>query len=404
MAKLLEDYAKKLLLSRGIDVPRSGVASSAIEARKIAQEAGCSVVLKALIPASGKGKAGAVRFADTPEAAEAVAMDLLGKEVKGYSVSRVLIEERIEGGKEGYASITYSPKTFTPVILVSPFGGVEVEDLLREHEDSLLVKEVDPLEGLQLEQARDLLRGSTMSPEEIGHLACFLVKLYGTFAELDCRILEVNPVVVDKSRAIAIGTIMEIDADAVFRHPELQGGVMMGSDRAWRAMTDLERKAAEIDSADYRGTARYTEMENGDIGFLCGGGGASLTLFDAIRSCGGKPANYTECGGNPQEEKVYGLTKVVLAKRGLAGLLVAFNITNNTQTDVVARGVVKALRELRVDFQRFPVVVRLAGVNDVVAKRILSEAGVENFGDEATLEEVAKVIVDRIRDARSPPD
>ena len=153
-----------------------------------------------------------------------------------------------------------------------------------------------------------------------------------------------------------------------------------------------------VDAAEsYRGTARYTEMEGGDIGLLCGGGGGSLLTYDTLLRLGGKPANYTEFGGNPTETKVCGLVKGVLSKPGVKSFFMDANITNNTQTDVVAHGIIAAFKELKLDPATFPTVVRLAGVNDGEAKKIASQAGLEYYGDDITMEDAARIIVEKMK-------
>jgi succinyl-CoA synthetase beta subunit/citryl-CoA synthetase large subunit len=162
----------------------------------------------------------------------------------------------------------------------------------------------------------------------------------------------------------------------------------------------LEKEMVAVDMAEsYRGTARYTEMEGGDIGFLCGGGGGSLLAYDTVVRYGGKPANYTEFGGNPTETKVTGLVKGVLSKPGVRSFFMDANITNNTQTDVVAKGIIKAFGEMNIDPKRFPTLVRLAGVNDSEARRIFSEAGIEYYGDDVTMEDAARLLVDKMKKA-----
>jgi succinyl-CoA synthetase beta subunit/citryl-CoA synthetase large subunit len=192
---------------------------------------------------------------------------------------------------------------------------------------------------------------------------------------------------------------MAVDDSAMFRQKELEGKVEVGSERAWRPLTELERQIIAVNDADYRGTARYTEMDGGEIGFMCGGGGGSLLSFDALVDLGGRPANYTETGGNPSEEKVYGLTRGILSKPGVKGLFVAHNITNNTQIDVMAKGIVRALAEMGVDPKTFPVVVREAGVNDALGKQIFTEAGVEYYGEDVTICEAAATMLQRMRSA-----
>jgi succinyl-CoA synthetase beta subunit len=218
------------------------------------------------------------------------------------------------------------------------------------------------------------------------------------FIKSDCYILEINPLVLTKNEEVmAAASVMGIDDSSLYRHPELEGKVESGSERSWRPLTQLEKEMVKVNDADYRGTARYTEMEGGDIGFMCGGGGGSLLAFDALKFLGATPANYTETGGNPSEEKVYGLTKGILSKEGVRGLFVSQNITNNTQIDVMAKGVVKAIQELGLNPDTFPIVVRQAGVNDEEGKRIFQEAGITYYGEDKTIEEAATEMVKKMK-------
>ncbi|MDN5346936.1 MAG: succinyl-CoA synthetase beta subunit [Clostridia bacterium] len=192
---------------------------------------------------------------------------------------------------------------------------------------------------------------------------------------------------------------MGVDDNALWRHPHLSSRIQMGMERAWRPLTALEKQAIEVNEAEpYRGTARYTEMDGGDIGFMCGGGGGSLMLYDALLHFGGRPANYTEFGGNPSENKVYGLAKVILSKPGVKGLFVGMNITNNTQVDLVVKGIIRALKEKGVNLAKFPVVIREAGINEAEARRLCTEAGLEYYGEEITLTQAAKRMVEKMRE------
>ena len=228
-----------------------------------------------------------------------------------------------------------------------------------------------------------------------------LLKLYRFFVKYDCTILEINPLAITKdNKVIAAASVMAVDDSAMFRHPELADMVQVGSDRAWRPLSDLEKQVVEVNESDpYRGTARYTEMDGGDIGFMCGGGGASLMMFDALLSYGGKPANYTEFGGNPPEKKVYGLVIGILSKPGVRGLIVCGNITNNTQVDVVSRGIVAAIKDKGIDPRTFPVLVRYAGVNDAVGREVFTAAGIEYYGEEITMTVAAKKMVEKMSQA-----
>jgi succinyl-CoA synthetase beta subunit/citryl-CoA synthetase large subunit len=192
--------------------------------------------------------------------------------------------------------------------------------------------------------------------------------------------------------------VLAIDDAALFRHPDLDGLVQVASEKVWRPQTPREEQVNALNAAEpYRGSARYLELDGGDIGFLCGGGGASLVLFDSLVRAGGQPANYAEFGGNPTETKVAGLARVVLSKPGVRGLFVAHNITNNTQVDVVARGVVQALHEAGISPDRFPVVAREIGLHDDEGRAIFEAAGIRYFGIESTLSDAARGMVDAMR-------
>ncbi len=401
MGRLLENHSKQLLKGAGIPVPAFEVAASPAEAEAAARRLGGPVVLKALVPVGKRGKAGAVKFAATPGEAAQAAGELLKMTVRNFPVEKVLVEEKIKIAQEWYLSITYDKSKKAPVIIASTRGGIDVEELSRSYPEQMIIYQVDPLEGLLSYQAREIWSDLGVGGGLLVSAGTLLSRLYKVFDQYDAYLLEVNPLAVTESgELVAAATVMSVDDSAVYRQSALADMVQLGSERAWRPLTELEKKMVAVNEADpYRGTARYTEMPDGDIGFMCGGGGGSLLLFDTLLSLGGRPANYSEVGGNPPEEKVYGLTKGILSKPGVKGLFVAHNITNNTQVDVLARGIIRALRDLNIDPRTFPVVVREAGVNDAVARELFLAAGVEYYGDEITMTEAAARMVARMREA-----
>lgn len=401
MGRLLEHHGKQLLKDAGIAVPRFESVSSEAEAFAAAGRIGTPVIIKALVPVGRRGKAGAVRFADSPDAAAGIARELLGSTVRNFPVDQVLVEEKLDIAEEWYLSVTYDKSKKGPVIVASRRGGVEVEDLSTRYPGEVLIRPVDPLTGLAEYETREVWADLGVSGNQLTAAADVLRKLYDTFLRYDAYLIEVNPLAVTgEGKLMAAAVLMSIDDAAMYRQPALEGMVQIGSERAWRPLTALEKRIVAVNESDpYRGTARYTEMPDGDIGFMCGGGGASLLCFDTLTALGGSPANYTEVGGNPAEEKVYGLTAGILSKAGVHGLFVCHNITNNTQVDVLARGIVRALREQRIDPRTFPVVVREAGVNDAEAREIFRSAGVEYYGDEITIAEACARMVARMQSA-----
>lgn len=398
MGRLLEHHSKGLIKQLGIAVPEGGVAADPDEAGEIAARLGRPVVLKALVPVGKRGKAGAIKFAGGPVEARANAAELLGMTVRNFPVEKILVEERLDIKEEWYLSITYDKEKKMPAVIAGTRGGIEVEEISRAEPEKLLIRHIDPFFGLAGYQAKEIWAGLGVGGKLLVSATSLTSRLYGLFNRSDAYLLEINPLAVTAAGSlVAAASVMSVDDSAMYRHPEFSDMVQLGSERAWRPLTGLEKLMVEVNEADpYRGTARYTEMPGGDIGFMCGGGGGSLLCFDALVANGGRPANYSEVGGNPPEQKVHGLTRGILSKPGVKGLFVAHNITNNTQVDILARGIVRALEEMEIHPATFPVVVREAGVNDAAAREIFTAAGVEYYGEEITMTEAAARMVRRM--------
>jgi succinyl-CoA synthetase beta subunit/citryl-CoA synthetase large subunit len=394
MARLTEDIIKKLLKEEGFPVDDFYVTEILESIKRISEKLGFPVVLKALVPVGKKNKAGAILFANNFEEAFDKAKELFSKSVRNYPVEKILLERKINIKSELYLSITYDRVKQLPLLIVSCNGGVDIEEA-----EDIYYHAIDPYLGLNAFEARSLwikagVKGKLI--EKLGNLTC---QLYDFFTKYDAYLLELNPLAITVDNELKIvGTLLGIDDAAIFRQKELINFMQIGSERYWRALTEREKEAILVNEADpYRGTARYTEMPGGDIGFMCGGGGASLLLFDALVAAGGKPANYSEFGGNPTSEKVYGLCKIILSKPGVKSLFVAQNITNNTQVDLVAEGVIRAIKELKIDPTKFPIVVREAGVNEKRARELFTQENIEYYSDEITLVEAAKIMVNKMK-------
>jgi succinyl-CoA synthetase beta subunit len=396
MGRMLEDASKSILKESGIPVPGHSVVSNSKEITEQHLKKPC--VLKALVPVGKRGKAGAIKFAETVEDAQRKANEILQMTVRNFPVEKVLIEEKVDIDEEWYVSITIDPQKQMPVIIATTEGGVEVEDLVKNAPEKVVIYHVEPFAELLPFQSKEIWSKLGVTGKPLLKATSILCKLYQVFLKYDCYILEINPLVLTKDEnVVAAASVMGIDDSALYRQPELNGKVESGSERSWRPLTQLEKEMVKVNDADYRGTARYTEMDSGEIGFMCGGGGGSLLSFDALVQLGAAPSNYTETGGNPPEDKVAGLTKGILSKKGVKGLFVAHNITNNTQIDIMARGIVKALHEMGIDPQTFPIVVREAGVNDEEGKRIFQEAGITYFGEDLTIEEAAAEMIKKMK-------
>ncbi len=403
MARILEDVGKRFLAEAGIMVPESVTIESVSELDEALDHLEGDVVLKALVPVGKRGKAGAIKFPVDREEACSQAEKIFAMEVREFPVEKILVEEKVAINEEYYISAAYDKKAQLPVVVASTAGGIEVESMSRQHPDQIKKYHVDPFIGLPDYKARELWAELGISGGLLRKLGQLTSRVYHVFDKYDCTTLEINPLVVDEEEELLpADCVMATDDLAIFRQPELEEFVQVGSERLWRPLTELEKEIVEVNEADpYRGTARYIEVEGGEIGFMCGGGGGSLVMFDSLMRLGERPANYTEFGGNPSADKVYGLARGIISKPGVRGLLVCCNITNNTQVDKVAEGVVRALKELDKDPQEFPIVVRYAGVNDERGQEIFESAGIEYHGEDITMPEAARMMVEKIRDKNS---
>jgi succinyl-CoA synthetase beta subunit/citryl-CoA synthetase large subunit len=399
VSRLLEHDAKRLLAGAGISVPRGEVVSSAAAAGAFARLLPGDVVVKALVPANRRAKSGLVVFA-AGSAAEAEAAGLFSRAFEDAPIERLLVEERVAIERELFFSITLDKARKSVVALASLAGGVEIEQTSAESPHLVGTIELDSLRAVQPHSFRGLWSALGLSGPALPAVVDVCMRATRVFFESEATILELNPLALVTAadagvpRVVAVGAVIAVDDSALARHPELEPLAL--PDKGWRPPTRLERQALDVAAFEpYRGTARFIELE-GDIALLVGGGGGSLVFFDAVQRAGGRPACYTEIGGNPSAEKVRRLTRVVLSCPGVRGLLVGHNITNNTQVDLIAAGVVQALEDLGLDARRFPVVAREVGTHDEVGRTIFEQASVEYLGEEATMDDAARLIVSRV--------
>jgi succinyl-CoA synthetase beta subunit/citryl-CoA synthetase large subunit len=401
LARLLEHHAKDLLERAGVPTPKRERVTNPADAAAAAARLGGQVVVKALVPANGRAKAGGVLFADDSDDAARAAASILGSVFGGWEARAVLVEERVETEREIFLSLLLDRDRRRVIAAASLEGGVDVEEVTRRS-GALEVVELDPWGRLTEQTFRDLWRGLGLDEPDLEATVDVSVRAAEVFFRSDASILELNPIglTTREPRAVAVGAILAVDDAALPRQPEIAGVVEAGSER-WRPLTDLELEALEVAATEaHRGTARFIELD-GEIGLLCGGGGGSQVLFESVRRAGGRPACFTEIGGNPSAEKVRRLAAIVLRCPGVRGLLVAHNLTSNTQVDLVAAGVVAALADCRIDPREFPVVAREAGTNDELGRAIFEESGIEYLGQEHTLESAARRIVERVGERKA---
>ncbi len=385
--KVLEFEAKALLREQGLRVPRGGWVTTAHEAAEVARQLGGPVVIKAQVPIGGRMKAGGVRFADTPVEAQAIAVELLGLKIKGFAVQALLVEEKISNTAEMFVSLTYDSELRSAVLLASAAGGIEIES------EATLIRRVAPT----LTAASDYIGRETAA--ELGlegaallDFSATVARLLQAFAAWDALLLEVNPLVLDTSGRWWVADVhLELDDDAAHRQAGLLAKLPQ-SRAATDRRTDFERKAAEIDSADHRGVAGRLVPFPGNLGLLIGGGGASLTIMDAVLEAGLKPANYCEIGGNPSVWKIKELTKLILSQPGVDRLAVIMNVVSNTRADLVARGVIKGALELGLEPREVIAAFRIPGSWETEGQDILRHYGVSFYGRETSIDQVVEAM------------
>lgn len=377
MAKFFEYQGKEYLRQAGIPVPRGQVVTSAEQARAAAQAIEGPVVVKAQVWAGGRGKSGAVRFADTPEEAEAAAHDILGMEVRGLPVRAVLVEERLAIEREFYVGVVVDSarSVRAPVVMFSTEGGMDIEAVPLER---IALHKVDVLRGLRPYDAVNLVRALGVHGSALSRVSDIVARLYATFRAYDCRTLEINPLVLTRDgKVYAADCRMAVDDQAVYRHPEL--GIKVARELPGEP-SDFDSIAWSFEEQDFRGTSFVMQMappdelrKGGYVGYHGIGGGAAMLGIDALNKVGLKAANYADTSGNPTAAKVYRVAKLILSQPGIEGYFLAGFLMANQEQWHHAHALVKALREELPRRPGFPVVLLLCGNKEAEAQRILRE-------------------------------
>ncbi len=394
--RLLEYQSESILSQFGLTFAESWVASSAEAAHEIAAKLNCAVVLKAQVPFSGRAKLKAVRFAQSAAEVHANAQELFGIDLYGTPVRQVSVGRRMYYKQELYVGATWDLSAKRPVALLSLNGGIEVE---ASSESEVARRIFDPFCGLSASEGREMARQLGIDGRSINELGEILKNVSRAFLSLDALTLEINPLVaLEDGSFIGLDAHLEIDDDSVYRqghYLDIFGDQAPRNDA--KPQTTLEAKAQQIDAMDHRGVAGRMVEFDGELGLLIGGGGASLTVFDAVKKYGGRAANYCEVGGNPTEEKVAALTELILSKPGVRQLAVIMNVVNNTRADVMARGVLAGLRALGRSPAQTISVFRIPGSWEQEAKEILAVEGIRALGREFSLDMCARLAVEKLR-------
>ncbi|OYR44370.1 MULTISPECIES: ADP-forming succinate--CoA ligase subunit beta [unclassified Halorubrum] len=369
--KLHEYQAKTIFADAGIPVPDSRLATTVDEALDAVDEIGYPAAIKAQVHVGGRGKAGGIKIATDRDEAEAYAEEILGMDLKGYTVDSVLVEAGVDFVDELYVGVTMDRGEGKPVLMVSTEGGVNIEEVAEENPDAIAREHVDPAFGLHPYQARKVVYEAGVDADVALDVASILSTLYDLYEGNDASEIEVNPVMITGDReVVAADAVMNIDEDALFRQPELAEMAEASYE------DDLERKAGEY-GFDY-------VRLSGNVGIIGNGAGLVMTTLDLVDYYGGKPANFLDIGGGAKAERVTKALDMVFSDPNVDS--VVFNIFGGiTRGDEVAKGINEALAEF--DEIPKPVVVRLAGTNAEEGMEILNTDLIEV---EETLEEAVQ--------------
>jgi succinyl-CoA synthetase beta subunit len=374
-----EYQAKELLGKFGVAVPKGGVAYTAAEAVEVAQRLGGPVwVVKAQIHAGGRGKAGGVKLVRSEAEVAAAARALLGHNLvthqtgpKGREVKRVYVEEGCDIARELYLGVLVDRETGRITLIGSTEGGIEIEEVATHSPEAILRVAIDPASGIEPFHARDIAFGLGLKGASVATAVKFVTALYRAFTELDASVVEINPLVVTAAGdLVALDAKMGFDDNALFRHPEIE------------ALRDVdEEDPAEVEASKF--ALNYIKLD-GNIGCMVNGAGLAMATMDIIKLHGASPANFLDVGGGATRERVARAFELILSDPNVEGILV--NIFGGImRCDVIAEGVVGAARAVNL---HVPLVVRLAGTNVELGKKILQQSGLpilaaEDLGDAA---------------------
>jgi succinyl-CoA synthetase beta subunit len=367
--KIHEYQAKQILSRHGVAIPRGQLVTTAEQARAVAERLGTArVVVKAQIHAGGRGKAGGVKLAKSPEDAERLANEILGKKLvtpqtgpEGRIVRKLLVEEGLDIRREIYLGLLIDRVAAAPVFMASAAGGMEIEEVAKEKPEAILRQTVAAGFGLEAYQARKIAFALDLAPELVGQAVNLLSGIYRSFVDTDASMVEINPcIVTGDGRLVALDAKMNFDDNALYRHPELA------------ELRDLDEEAPlEVEASKYK--LNYIKLD-GNVGCMVNGAGLAMATMDIIKLSGGSPANFLDVGGGASAEQVKNAFRILTSDPSVRAVFI--NIFGGIlRCDVLATGVVNAARELAL---KIPVVVRMEGTNVERGRQILEESGL-NF-------------------------
>jgi succinyl-CoA synthetase beta subunit len=381
----LHEYQAKELFARfGLPVLPGQVATTPDEAREVAASIGGTVVIKAQVLVGGRGKAGGVKLAHTPDEAYARAEEILALTIKGLRVRKVLVAQAATIARELYLSIALDRSRKLPLIMLSAEGGVEIEEVARVSPEKIVRRHI-PLEGLRPFQARALFQPLLGDGKLVQQAADILLRLWRVYQEGDCQLAEINPLAITpEGKVLALDAKVILDDNADFRH------------REWETWRDADEETAGARLAREKGLS-YVKLD-GDIGCVVNGAGLAMATMDLVKHYGGEPANFLDIGGSSSPEKVTAALRIISSdgRNGTPATKVRailFNIFGGiTRCDDVANGIVQSLAESPF---AVPLVIRLTGTNEEVARKILSDHGLSAT---TSMDEGVRAVIDRAQE------
>jgi succinyl-CoA synthetase beta subunit len=354
--KIHEYQAKEIFRKAGIPVPHGEVVTDPQGAFDVAQKIGKPVVVKAQVLVGGRGKAGGVKLAKTAAEAKEHAAKILGMDIKGLTVEKVLVTEAVDIHKEIYVGVIMDRKSQMPLIMASAEGGVEIEEVARTNPGAIHRLVIDPLYGVLPFQSRLIASLLNSDPAVAKQIAPIIEKLYAAFMEVDASLAEINPLVVTAAGVVlAIDAKVNIDDNALFR----QGAVEKMRDLAAEDPGEVQAREAGLS---------FVKL-SGNVGCVVNGAGLAMATMDLVKNYGGTPANFLDIGGSSNPDKVVTALNIILKDPKVKSIFI--NIFGGiTRCDDVAKGLVTAFKQMKLDL---PVVVRLTGTNEEAAKKILTQ-------------------------------
>jgi succinyl-CoA synthetase beta subunit len=379
----LHEFQSKELLSRfGVKVPQGKKVDTVVEAVQVAKELGFPAVVKAQIHAGGRGKAGGVKLARSPEEVEKAAGEILGKTLvtaqtgpEGKEVKKLLVEEGLNIKQELYVSFLVDRAVGRPICIASAAGGMEIEKVAAETPEKIIRTEVDPAMGLMPHQARQIAFGLGLEGDVFKKGVNFFLALYRAFHGLDASMVEINPcLITEEGDVLALDAKVNLDDNALFRQKELL------------SLRDLDEEAPlEVEASKF--DLNYIKLD-GNVGCMVNGAGLAMATMDIIKLSGGEPANFLDVGGGASADQVKNAFRILTTDEQVKAVLI--NIFGGIlRCDRLAEGVINAVKELGV---KVPIVIRMEGTNVEIGKKMLADSGL-NFTTADSMKQAAEKVV-----------